>query len=358
MTPPRLAFLLLLLALAACQVAPPPDKLVLRPVDFAALPGWSGDAHAALLPVLLRSCANHARQPPEQPLGLLPSRAGDWTGPCVLAALLPPGDDAAARGFFESSFQPFEVLNNDRAEGLFTGYYEPELRGSRQCRAPYTVPLYRLPPELAVRDKPPFPDRAAIDSGALNGRGLELVCVDDAVDAFFLHIQGSGRVSLAEGGVLRLNVAGQNGHPYVAIGREMLKDGLLAEGKVSMQTIRAWLAANPQAAPGIMARNPSYVFFREVALAPEDGPLGAEGVPLAPARSLAVDRRFLAYGVPLWLDVDSPIGRLQRLVMAQDTGGAIRGPVRGDLFWGWGSAAGDIAGRMAHRGRYWLLLPH
>jgi len=276
----------------------------------------------------------------------------------VLAALLPPGDDAAARAFFESTFRPFEVLSNDRAEGLFTGYYEPELRGSRQCRAPYTVPLYRLPPELAVRDKPPFPDRAAIDSGALNGRGLELVCVDDAVDAFFLHIQGSGRVSLAEGGVLRLNVAGQNGHPYVAIGREMLKDGLLAEGKVSMQTIRAWLAANPQAAPGIMARNPSYVFFREVALAPEDGPLGAEGVPLAPARSLAVDRRFLAYGVPLWLDVDSPIGRLQRLVMAQDTGGAIRGPVRGDLFWGWGSAAGDIAGRMAHRGRYWLLLPH
>ena len=352
-----LAFAGLLLALAACQTAPPPDKLVLRPASFAELPGWSGEAHAALLPVLLKSCANHARRSPDQPLLGLPSRAGDWTGPCVLAALQPPGDNVAARTFFEVNFQPHQVLNNDQPEGLFTGYYEPELKGSRLCLPPYSVPLYRLPPELAVRDKPPFPDRAAIDQGALNGRGLELVCVDSAIDAFFLHIQGSGRVVLAEGGVLRVNVAGQNGHPYVAIGREMLKDGLLPEGKVSMQSIRAWLAANPQAAPGVMARNPSYVFFREVALAPEDGPLGAEGVPLTPARSLAVDRRFLPYGVPLWLDIDSPLGRLQRLVMAQDTGGAIRGPVRGDLFWGWGEAAGDLAGRMATRGRYWALLP-
>lgn len=354
---PLLPIVALLLALAACQTAPPPDKLVLRPARFGELPGWPAEAHAGLLPVLLKSCANHTRRPPDQPLLALPSRAGDWSAPCVLAALLPPGDDGAARDYFEANFQPYQVLNNDQPEGLFTGYYEPELRGSRQCLPPYTVPLYRLPPELAVRDKPPFPDRAAIDQGALLGRGLELACVDSAIDAFFLHIQGSGRVNLAEGGVLRVNVAGQNGHPYVAIGREMLKDGLLAAGKVSMQSIRAWLAANPEAAPGIMARNPSYVFFREVFLAPEEGPLGAEGVPLTPARSLAVDRRFLAYGVPLWLDTDSPLGRLQRLVVAQDTGGAIRGPVRGDLFWGWGEQAGDLAGRMANRGRYWVLLP-
>jgi membrane-bound lytic murein transglycosylase A len=349
----------LLLLLAACQTAaPPPDKLVLKPARFADLPNWPMDRHADLLPALLKSCGNHLKRPPDQRLhDQLPGYRGDWSGPCALAPMLPPGDHAAARAFFETSFQPFQVLNNGQPEGLFTGYYEPELRGSLQCRAPYTVPLYRLPPELAAKDKPLFPDRAAIDQGALQGRGLELVCVDDAVDAFFLHIQGSGRVNLVEGGVMRVNVAGQNGHPYVAIGREMLKDGLLEPGKVSMQSIRAWLAANPAAAPGVMARNPSYIFFREVALAPEDGPLGAEGVPLTPYRSLAVDRRFLAYGVPVWLDVDSPIGRIEWLVMAQDTGGAIRGPVRGDLFWGWGGQAADIAGRMAHKGRYWILLP-
>ena len=348
----------LLLILAACQVAPPPDKLVLKPARFADLPSWAAERHASLLPALNRSCANHLRRPPDQRLhDQLPGFRGDWAGPCALVPLLALDDDLAARQFLEANFQPFQVLNNEQPEGLFTGYYEPELRGSRQCLAPYTVPLYRLPPELAVKDKPPFPDRAAIDQGALQGRGLELVCVDDPVDAFFLHIQGSGRVNLAEGGVMRVNVAGQNGHPYVAIGREMLKDGLLEPGKVSMQSIRAWLAANPAAAPGVMARNPSYVFFREVALAPEDGPLGAEGVPLTPYRSLAVDRRFLAYGVPVFLDVDSPLGRINWLVMAQDTGGAIRGPVRGDVFWGPGEEAAELAGRMRQEGRLWLLLP-
>lgn len=352
--------LLLALALAGCQAAPPPppDKLVLVPAGFADLPGWGNEAPFAWLPALLKSCANHMKRPPAQPLGPnLPSRAGDWTAPCTIATLLPPGDNIALRNFLELNFQPHAVLNNAEPVGLFTGYYEPELRGSRRCRPPYTVPLYRLPPELAVKDKPPFPDRGAIDNGALVGRGLELLCVDSAVDAFFLHIQGSGRVVLAEGGVMRVNVAGQNGHPYVPIGRELVQDGQLEQGKVSMQAIRAWLAANPAAAPAMMARNPSYVFFREVALAPEDGPLGAEGVPLTPGRSLAVDRRFLGYGVPLWLDIDSPVGRMQRLVMAQDTGGAIRGPVRGDLFWGWGADAAEQAGRMAHRGRYWVLLP-
>jgi membrane-bound lytic murein transglycosylase A len=236
----RLFAAALLFLLAACQVAPPPDKLVLKPARFADLPNWTAERHASLLPALLKSCANHLRRPPDQRLhDQLPGFRGEWAGPCALAPLLPPDDDLAARQFFEANFQPFQVLNNDQPEGLFTGYYEPELRGSRQCLAPYTVPLYRLPPELAVKDKPPFPDRAAIDQGALQGRGLELVCVDDAVDAFFLHIQGSGRVNLAEGGVMRVNVAGQNGHSYVAIGREMLKEGLLEPGKVSMQSIRA-----------------------------------------------------------------------------------------------------------------------
>ena len=357
--PCRVLLLALLpVLLDGCQSAPPPDKLVLVPARYAELPGWADEAHAQLLPVLRQSCATHLRRAPEEPIVAgLPSRRGDWTAPCTLAALLPPDDSAAARAFWEANFQPYAVLNNDQAEGLFTGYYEPELRGSRACAPPYGVPLYRLPPELNVKDRPAFFDRAAIDQGALNGHGLELACVDSAIDAFFLHIQGSGRIALAEGGVLRVNVAGQNGQPYVAIGRELLQDGLIEPGKVSMQSIRAWLAANPAAAPAMMARNPSYIFFREVALDPAEGPLGAEGVPLTPGRSLAVDRRFLGLGVPLWLDIASPQGQLRRLIMAQDTGGAIRGPVRGDLFWGWGDGAGELAGRMNHRGRYWLLLP-
>ena len=208
----------------------------------------------------------------------------------------------------------------------------------------------------------PLPDRAAIATGALAGAAPVIAWVDDPVDAFFLHVQGSGRIALAGGGMLRVGYAGKNGHAYVSIGRALIERGALARADVSLQSIRAWLAANPGEAAAVLALNPSYVFFRELH---GEGPLGAQGVPLTPGRSLAVDRRFLPLGAPLWLDVMAPASdpaaadrRLRRLVIAQDTGGAIRGPLRGDLFWGFGAEAESVAGRMKHPGGYVLLLPN
>ena len=207
-----------------------------------------------------------------------------------------------------------------------------------------------------------FADGVAIDRGALNGRGLELLWVDDAVDRFFLEIQGSGQVRLPDGGMVRVGYADQNGRPYRAIGKDLIEIGAVPREQMSMQAIRAWLEANPAEAPAMMARNPSVVFFSELKnLAAADGPLGAQGVPLTPGRSLAVDRKFLPLGAPVWLDTTAPAPGgerpLRRLVIAQDTGGAIRGPVRGDLFWGAGPEAERLAGHMKSPGRLYLLLP-
>ena len=362
----------------------PEPILELRPASFADLPGWAEDRHAEALPTLLASCRVFAGVPAERPVGLggVGGKAADWRLPCAQAAAVSAGDGAAARAFFEAAFRPWAVTDRGRDEGLFTGYYEPALAGSRRPSARFAVPLYRRPPELVEVDLGrfrdalageriagliegvtlvPFADRAALDAGALAGRGLELAWVADPVDAFFLHVQGSGRVELAEGGLLRVGYAGYNGHPYTAIGRTLVERGELALEAVSMQSIRAWLAAHPGEAAALMAGNRSFVFFREL---PGDGPVGTLGVPLSPGRSLAVDRVFLPLGAPLWLDgaapdpdPAAPDRPLRRLLVAHDTGGAIRGPVRGDVFWGHGAEAAEVAGRMKHPGRLWLLLP-
>ena len=313
----------------------------------------------------------------EERLGRIGGRVGAWREPCAAAARLPAGD-AAARAYFEAWFVPYLVTGEGGAQGLFTGYYEAELRGAPRPHGPYRVPVYARPPELVtvalgrfgarwkgqrtagrVADGRlvPFPSRAEIEAGALAGRGLELVWADDAVDVYFLHVQGSGRVRMEDGGVVRLGYDGHNGHAYVAIGRELVAAGAIAGKDLSMQSIRAWLAAHPDAAGRVMARNPSFIFFRAV---PGDGPLGAQGAALTPGRSLAVDRRFVPLGVPVWLDTTDPVEPsrpLRRLVVAQDSGGAIKGAVRGDLFWGFGAAAAERAGRMRQTGRYYLLLP-
>jgi membrane-bound lytic murein transglycosylase A len=203
----------------------------------------------------------------------------------------------------------------------------------------------------------PYPTRSEIDAGALAGKGSELLWVDDAVDAFFLHVQGSGRVVMENGQLVRLGFAGRNGHPYVAIGRELISRGAIPRERMSMQAIRAWLKANPGEASEVMALNPSFIFFRII---DGEGPIGAEGVPLTPGRSLAVDPAFVPLGLPIWLDTTDPLKPeqpLRRLVVAQDTGSAIKGPVRGDLFWGFGETAAAKAGSMNQRGRYFLLLP-
>ena len=377
--------------LSACgkekPAAPTPEeRLTLTRTSFAALPGWASDRTAEALPALLRSCARLAALPPDRPAGgdaeaLAGVVAGDWRNACTAAASVPTGGagaDAAARAFFEARFVPFRAGNGGEESGLFTGYYEAELRAARQRSDRFSTPLYRRPPDLVsvdlgeFRDKlkgeriagrvvdgklKPYATRAEIEDGALAGRGLELLWVDDPVDAFFLAVQGSGRATLPDGRIVRLGYADQNGHAYVAIGRELIERGAVARDAMSMQAIRAWIAANPQEGRELMRRNPSYVFFRELQ---GEGPLGAQGAALTPGRSLAVDRRFLPLGVPVWLDAESPTRpgeRLQRLVVAQDTGGAIKGPVRGDLFWGAGKEAEQIAGVMKSRGGYALLLP-
>ncbi|MEQ8345942.1 MAG: MltA domain-containing protein [Sneathiellaceae bacterium] len=359
---PVLVLLSLSLTDCAGPDLPGPD-LALTPSTFSSLPGWVADDHAAALPALRRSCATILRQPADRMAGPRPEfgRIGDWQPVCADLAAAGPLDRIAARQFFEDRFRPFQVAGTDGYDGLFTGYYEASLTGARKPDAVHRHPLYRLPPELSGGKKPDgFPARAAIEAGALRGRGLELVWVDDPVDSFFLHIQGSGRVALADGTAMRVGYAGQNGHPYFAIGRALIDRGEVPKEQMSMQAIRAWLAANPDRAQALMNMNASYIFFREL---DGDGPIGAQGVALTPERSLAVDRTLFAYGLPVWLDTAGggeapPSGLpLRRLMVAQDTGGAIRGAVRGDVFWGHGEDAAARAGGMRDPGRMWVLVP-
>ncbi len=374
-----------ILILAACGPQPPEaGRLELSAVGFDDLAGWNDDRHGAALVALRRSCESFAKQPGDRRLGA-GGRAGtvaDWRAPCAAAAAIAEGDDPAARAFFEAWFTPFRATTGGAREGFFTGYFEPLLVGARSRDGRYATPIYALPgdlitvnlgdfrPDLSgerlagrVEDGAlkPYSDRAAIDAGALDGRVSTLAWVDDPVDAFFLHIQGSGRIRLDDGEMLRVGYAGSNGHAYVSIGRVLVERGALTVEEASLDTIRAWLAANPDEAGAVLAANPSYVFFRELE---GDGPIGGQGVMLTAGRSLAVDPRHIPLGVPVWLDImvpapdpAAPDRRLRRLVVAQDTGGAIKGPLRGDVFWGFGDAARSIAGRMKHAGRLYLLLP-
>ena len=346
---------LLAAALAVFLLRQKPPRLTLAGVGYDALQGWQSDRVAAVLPALLRTCGGLAGKPDEAPLDPKTrsadfGRLGDWRPACAAAAAVPAGDDGAARKFFESAFEPFLAGNNGDSTGLFTGYFEITLYGSRQRGGPYRTPLYRRPPD-ATRFT-----RAEIDAGALAGRGLELLWVDNPVDAFFLEIQGSGRVRLTDGRIVRVGYDGSNGKPYVPVGRLLIERGEMARDKVTMAAIRAWMTAHPKEGAALRRENPSYVFFREIA---QPGPLGAARVVLTPGRSLAVDRRFVPLGLPLWLDAQERFApeAIRRLVVAQDTGGAIKGPVRGDLFWGHGKSAADGAGAMNATGRYYLLLP-
>ncbi|MEX2647877.1 MAG: MltA domain-containing protein, partial [Alphaproteobacteria bacterium] len=381
----RAPALLALLVLAACA-APPPveDALALESVRFADLAGWADDDHASALDTFKRGCAIWAKRDASDALGRNGDFGvvGDWRTACVAANDVPPGHPAAARAYFETWFQPWRATNNGVADGLFTGYFEPVLDGSRAASQRFAVPLYGRPEDLVTVDLgqfaedlagrsiagrveagalQPYPDRAAIADGAVDGTAPVLAWVDDAIDAFFLEIQGSGQVRLAEGGVMRVGYAAQNGRRYFAIGKALVERGALTKDEVSLQTIKAWLAQHPDEARAVMNLNPSAVFFREL---DGEGPVGAMGVVLTPARSLAVDRRFIALGVPLWLEVTvpgpaegAPDETWRRLVIAQDTGGAIKGPVRGDLYWGGGAEAEWRAGTMKHTGGYYVLLP-
>lgn len=336
-----------------------PPRLRLTPVGFDGLPGWSGADFAAVLPVFLKSCARFSKEPEKLAFGPVDSgvdygRIEDWLAVCREAAAASANDEAAARRFLESAFTPMAVSDYGNLEGLFTGYFEIELNGSRHPHGKYQTPIYRRPPALGAG---PRYSRAEIEDGALAGRGLELLWVEDPVDAFFLQIQGSGRIRLEDGSVVRVGYDGQNGLPYVAVGRLLLEQGAISRDKLTMASIQEWMRAHPKAGAALRREVPSYVFFRVVK---GEGPIGAERVALTAERSLAVDRAYIPLGVPVWLAGDEqflPNMQVWRLVVTQDTGGAIKGPVRGDLFWGAGSAAGDRAGEMDALGRYYLLLP-
>lgn len=327
----------------------------LLPVDYSQLPNWAYDAHAQALKAFRRSCGNIGgkRAVGSSGNGGAFGTAGDWQRACNAAARA-GGSDAAARAFFEEWFVPYLVESAGSNDGLFTGYYEALLNGSRRRSDRYSVPLYR-PPGAGGRKY----NRAEIEAGALAGKGLELLWADDPVEVFFLQIQGSGRVRLDDGSIIRIGYAGNNGFSYFPIGRELIRRGEIAPEQMSMQAIRVWLEAHPNQADGLMNMNPSYVFFR-ILDNDGEGPIGAHGVSLTPGRSLAVDPSFVPYGVPVWLETTDPVqgnAPMHRLVVAQDTGGAIKGPIRGDVFWGMGQEAELRAGLMKQPGRYFLLLP-
>lgn len=353
---------------------------ILRVAELDDLDGWNAEKFADALPALIRSCDVLDKKDPQTPMGYddRMGTVGDWQEICVDARIIRPGNEIEAKYFFESRFTIYRVGTGEAATGLFTGYYEPELLGRWGPQAEFQIPVYSRPTDLVSIDLGahraelagtqlagrisdnkliPYYSRAEINAGALRGQGLEVLWLADPVDAFFMHIQGSGRILLPDGSHVRVGYAGRNGRRYTSIGRELVGMGVMPLADVTAPAIRDWLNAHPAAGAELMNRNESYVFFRVIE---GEGPLGAQGIPLTPGRSLAVDRKFVPYGIPLWLDTTNPLtdgAPLRRLVVAQDTGSAIKGTVRGDLFWGFGAEAARGAGLMKQRGRYFMLLP-
>lgn len=358
------------------------NNIAFEPVRFADLPGWEADDHLAAF----RAFARSARA--------LRNRSGGASGrtQAADAALVGAVERAAARAeslstaaaakaFFEESFVPYRVVHGG-AEGLLTGYYEPVLAGSRTAEGAFRIPVYRRPPDLVnlvgeeergaladglthARRTPagvePYPTRAEIEGGALAGQGLELIWLADPVDTFFMHIQGSGRIRLPDGSTIRLTYDGKNGHPYTSVGRYLIDAGLFPADRMSLGALRDWLAADAERGRKVMQENRSFIFFRELA-DEADGPLGALGIPLSDGRSLAVDTAFHALGTPVYVSAPTlkPWGGedgFARLMIAQDVGSAIRGPERGDIYFGSGDEAGRLAGGTKHAGRFFVLRP-
>ena len=344
-----------------------PAAPLMTPTSFSALPGWQQDDLRQAWPAFMQSCRAIGKK-------------ADWQAVCAAARSVDASDAAAVRRFFEANFVPNLVRSSDGADtGLITGYYEAMLYGSRKRGGAYQTPLYRVPPDLLTVDLGsvypqlknmrlrgrlsgktvvPYSTRTEIARAPLAGK--ELLWVNDPVEAFFLEVQGSGRVRLDSGDTVRVAYADQNGHPYKTIGRWLVEQGELTVEQSTAQGIRAWIAANPGRRQELFNVNPSYIFFREEKLPdPSLGPKGALGVPLTPGRSVAIDPTILPLGAPLFLATTEAASELplERLMMAQDTGGAIRGAVRADFFYGFGPDAMDKAGKMKQRGTLWVLLP-
>ena len=340
---------------------PPPETARYIESSFETLPGWPSANLAGSLRTFLNGCP----------------RPGALNNVCAIAGGVPADDDRAAQQFFEANFAPYALVSSDGPDsGMITGYYEPIIEGSRTQTERHRYPVFGVPEDLIVVDLAavnpdvrnlrlrgriegrrlvPYFSRAEIDARGIPAQVI--AWTGDPVELFFVQIQGSGQVQFDDGGRIRIGFADQNGHPYRSLGRYLIDRGEMPLEQASMQGIKAWAAANPAKLQDALNSNPSYVFFRE--LPPTDGPIGALGIPLTGEFSLAVDRRFVPLGAPVYLETTFPLSeeRLERLMSAQDTGGAIRGIVRADFYWGTGPEAGALAGRMRQQGRMWLLWP-
>ena len=382
---PRRAAVAILVTLAAmlelrAEPLSPAGDVRLEPLAFTDLAGWAEDDHAAAFKTFRRTCATVSAGEP----GLRPAQTPDPGLQRVCAtALALAADRRTAKNFFEDHFEPAQVIPPS-GQGFLTGYFEPEYAGSLERTERFTTPLLARPSDLLTvpqcEDLPgldpalqaarrtdagyePYPDRAAIEDGALGERAKPIVFLESPVEVFVIHVQGSARIRLPDGGVIRVAYAGRNGHPYTSIGKILVEEGRIPLAEMSLERLTAWLKAHPEEAQAVMRRNRSYIFFRradEIAL--EDGPIGGAGVPLTPGRSLAVDRAIWSYGLPVWLEGELPLSLnkaepLRRLMIAQDTGSAIVGAVRADYFWGWGDDAEAAAGRMKQPLRMWVLWP-
>jgi membrane-bound lytic murein transglycosylase A len=353
------------------------------PVAWADIPGWNEDDHLQAYKAFRTSCTPIAAEvkPPADPKALGVS----LRDPCRAAKAAAISDRAKARAFFEENFLPLRISRLGEGQGFVTGYYEPVIDGSRTQTDVYTVPVYRRPSNLFVRGKKqsdsglpnkgevfrkigrrklvPYYDRAEIEDGAIAGRGLEICWLKNQTDLLFSQIQGSARVRLDDGSTIRINYDAHNGYPYTAVGRILIDRGIIPKEQMSMQRIREWMDQNPDGANELRRQNRSYVFFRQVQLSDKDEAVGAQGVPLTPGRSIAVDKALHVYGTLFFIEGDLPIESEQsktpfrRLMVAQDTGSAIVGPARADIYFGAGADAGRVSGRLRNNARFIILVP-
>lgn len=356
-----------------------------QPVQWAELDGWAADDHAAAFATFLASCRAMTTAKPRQAAEVTPI-AEALKEVCVRALAAIPLDEDGARTFFEANFSPVRIERLGDSSGFLTGYYEPIIDGSRVPTGEFTAPIYRRPPNLVVagrrklgdafpskgvrvglrvgrRKIVPYFDRGQIEDGALDGWHLEICWLRDPVDVLFAQIQGSARIRLEDGTILRVNYDSHNGYPYTPVGRVLADRNIIPKDQMSMARIRDWMEANPDQAKEVRRQNKSYVFFRVTNLATEDEAIGAEGAPLVPGRSIAVDHALHVYGMPFFIQADLPIAgdkattHFRRLMVAQDTGSAIVGPARADLYFGAGDEAARIAGRIKNPGDFVMLIP-
>jgi membrane-bound lytic murein transglycosylase A len=375
-----------MLGLGGASLAQPKNPLKLpdtqyEPITWIDIDGWAEDDHAAAFGAFKKSCRAILRG--TQAMRDARALYDGLYLVCRKATEADPKDAKAARDFFEQHFRPVRISPLGTPDGFLTGYYEPIVEGTRKETEQHKHPLYRKPSNLlpggrmaitakaagkgkkrSKRRLVPYHERAAIDDGVLGGRGLEICWLKDPIDSFFIHIQGSARVKLDDGTLMRLNYVAQNGHPYVAVGKFLIERKIVPRDEMSMQRIRAWMEANPEEGKELRRRNKSYVFFRETGLAADEEPIGAQGVSLTPGRSIAVDRNLHIYGTPFFIggelpiESEQPTTKFRRLTIAQDTGGAIIGPARADIYFGAGEEPANIAGRMRHAGRFVMLVPN